>query len=390
MRENPMQSIGNRLNIQPIINGVGPATRLGGLPLSAFVQNSMSESLENNFRMEELHIAASELLSGLLNVEAALVTNSASASLTLAAAACLTGMDSSKIVNLPNVSTFEKNIVIQKSHRDPYDHALTMMVSLKEAGFPSNCHNVEVRHALDENTIAGLWRAGNESDSVSLKDFVDICHLKGVPVIVDAALVIPPLDRLKEMIETNVDFIAVSGGKGFRGPQASGLLITKKQYFNAALLSHLDLDEREATWPAELLGAEMEELPRNGIARGMKVGREQIFGLLAAVAETLEDKREFLEIEELEICLSLLKENNNIKVEKSWEMNLDVPTLHIYPPEQLLVDEFFVKLSSGTPRIVLGQEFTRQGFLTLNPMALQVGQGKIIAEQIIKIIEEAI
>jgi D-glucosaminate-6-phosphate ammonia-lyase len=390
MRENPMNPLKDRLKIQPIINGVGPATRLGGLPLSDFVQKSMRESLENNFRMEELHIASSDFLSDLLNVEAALITNSASASLTLATAACLTGMDSKKVVEIPNFSTFEKNIVIQKAHRDPYDHALTMLVSLKEAGFPSGCHKIEVKHALDENTVAGLWRAGIESDAVGLGEFVEICHSKNVPVIVDAALVIPPLDRLEAMINTNVDFIAISGGKGFRGPQASGLLITKKQYFNAALLNHLDLDEREATWPAGLLGTESIELPRNGVARGMKVGREQIFGLLAAVIENVENNRDCIEIAELEICLSLLEGFKKINISKSWEINLEVPTLHIHPPKDLSVDDFFMKLSNGTPRIVLGQEFTRRGFLTLNPMALQSGQGKLIAEQIIKIAEEVI
>ena len=390
MSHNSNQSILKRLKIEPIINGVGPATRLGGLPLSEFVQQSILESLENNFRMVELHIAASDLLSEMLGVESALITNGASASLTLATAACLTGMDSHQIVSLPNENTFEKNIVIQKAHRDPYDHAITMLgLGLKEAGFPSTCHNIEVVYAIDSKTIAGLWRAGIHSDCVELAEFVQICHSKNVPVIVDAALVIPPVKRLGEMIQTGADFIALSGGKGFRGPQASGLLVTTKEYFKSALLNHLDFDEREATWPAEILGAQRSQLPRNGVGRSMKVGREQIFGLLAAVVETVESNRMNLEIQELENCYSILEKNSKLKIHKSWEENLDTPTIHIYPPKSITADEFFLKLSSGVPRVILGQEFTKKGFLTLNPMALTMGQGKGIAERISKITEEA-
>ena len=176
--------------------------------------------------------------------------------------------------------------------------------------------------------------------------------------------------------------MAISGGKSFRGPHTSGLLVASPANIKIALLHHLDLDERSATWSYEIGDGQFADLPSNGIGRAMKVGREQIFGLIAAIQDYLLVPSYQVGDAEVVECKKELDQGGMVQSEMRFYSPLNVTNLHIASPEHLSADQFYNHLASGAPRIILGQEMSDKGFLTLNPMALQKGEGSQIGRRI--------
>jgi D-glucosaminate-6-phosphate ammonia-lyase len=380
-------SLAERLGVTPIINGVGPATRLGGLNLSEEIEIEMKNSSHLSYRMDELHLAAFDYTAKALNVPGALVTCGAAAALTMAASVCIAGSDVERINSLPHVTWPKKNVVIQRIQSDPYDHAIiTTGAVLRLIGGDRGASLVEIESSLDDTVCAFVYRPNDFETEVELSAIIELCKTKGVPVIIDAAITVPPIERLQNYFKMGATFVATSGGKGFRGPHTAGLLFCSKQNAIAALLHHLDMDERLTTWSSlqEQSNAPL-GLPANGIARGMKVGREQIFGMLAAIDQYLLDPEYHLGNAELDMCEKAVQESDAIEVIRYRNEFLFVDQLKFRIGAPELVDEFYLELHHGAPRVILGQELTSLGFLTLNPMALQLGQGEKIAKQMIEI-----
>lgn len=376
-------SIHSQLEIEPIINGVGPATRLGGLALSENVWKAMHESNERSYRMEELNESAGNLIAKLIGAPACLVTSGASASLTLSAAACIAGFDREMLIDLPFPETTRVKILVQRLHQDPYDHALSAAgARMRAFGDSRGTTAQQLIDAIDGQVCALLWRESADKGALDLATCSKIAHEHGISVIVDGALFIPPISRLKSYLEQGADFIAISGGKSFRGPHTSGLLVANPTNIKIAMLHHLDLDERVATWSYEIADGNFAELASNGIGRAMKVGREQIFGLVAAIQEYLAD--DVYEIGDIEIdeCKNVLDRGSGVQVRKVFYSPLNVTNLHIHAPGDLSADDFYMLLATGSPRIILGQEMSEYGVLTLNPMSLSKGQGFLIGTRI--------
>lgn len=376
-------AIHSQLGIEPIINGVGPATRLGGLALSENVWNAMRESNEQSYRMEELHESAGKFIANLIGAPSSLVTAGASAALTLSTAACIAGFDRQMLIDLPFPQTKRVDVLVQRLHQDPYDHALSAAgARMKPFGDAKETTERQLIESIDENVCALLWRESADNGALDLATCSKIAHERGIPVIVDGALFIPPLNRLEHYLKQGADFIAISGGKGFRGPHTSGLLVASPANIKIAMLHHLDLDERNATWSHQISEGEFAELPSNGIGRSMKVGREQIFGLVAAIQEYLITEGYQIGDKEIAECKNVLDQAKRVQTEKVFYSPLDVTNLHIHAPSDLSADEFYTKLAMGSPRIILGQEMSERGVLTLNPMSLVEGQGIQIATRI--------
>jgi L-seryl-tRNA(Ser) seleniumtransferase len=376
-------SIHSQLAIEPIINGVGPATRLGGLALSDYVWEAMQESNARSYRMEELHESAGKLIANLIGAPSSLVTSGASAALTLSAATCIAGFDRQMLIDLPFPNTNKVDVLVQRSHQDPYDHALSAAgARMRPFGESKSATESQLIESIDEKVCALLWRESEEKGALDLATCSRIAHQRGISVIVDGALFIPPASRLKSYLEKGADFIAISGGKGFRGPHTSGLLVASPANVRIAMLHHLDLDERNATWSHKISEEEFAELPSNGIGRSMKVGREQIFGLVAAIQEYVVSEGYQIGNVEISECKSVLEKASKVQTKDVFYSPLDVTNLHIYAPDGLSADEFYMKLATGSPRIILGQEMSEHGVLTLNPMSLVKGQGFLIGTRI--------
>ncbi|GGM65988.1 hypothetical protein GCM10011608_59090 [Micromonospora sonchi] len=236
------------------------------------------------------------------------------------------------------------------AHLDPYDNAVTSVgARLVPVGYPSSCHADELDRAIGPATAAVLFRPGRPGNLLPLADTCEIAHRHGVPVIVDGALHVPPVDRLTGFLAAGADLVAVSGGKGLRGPQASGLLCGRADLIAAVALHHQDMDERSATWRPPARGRRPDP-PRHGVGRPMKVGREQVMGLLAAVERYLAEpgRDEEPGIAELAVAEAALRAVPALDVRREHEPALDVPVLHVHVGRAgVAVDDVVHRLADG-------------------------------------------
>lgn len=272
--------------VRAIINARSFSTKAGGAALPAEVLEAMRRAGESCVRMDELQDAASGVIAEATGAEAGIVTSGASAALTLGTAACLTGLDVSRMNRLPDTAGVPCEIVVHRSHRNDYDHALLAAgAKFVEAGFSYFTFPYEIEQAITENTAALFYQSGGEGTVMPLASFVRIAHKHGKPVIVDAAADLPPQNNLRAHIEAGADLVAFSGGKHLRGPQATGILCGRSDLILSAALQHQDMDVFPASWPLRNLMAEgkLTGPPHHGIGRGFKVGKEEIVGLMAAL-----------------------------------------------------------------------------------------------------------
>lgn len=376
----------NELDVTPILNGVGPATRLGGLNVDRDIIDEALDCSQASFRMDELHVAASNYLEKTLPVPGGLVTCGAAAALTIATAVVLAGNDSDRMSRLPKVNWKKNKVLVQAGHHDPYDHAIIAAgADLMIVGDQDGCSITEIKLRINDEVCAIVFRCNESTNQVSFEEIAQLCSEKKISLIVDAAIYVPPITRLKDFFDKGARFVATSGGKGFRGPHTAGLLFCNKQDVILSLLQHLDMDERENTWKFLQNQSEFPiTLPTNGIARSMKVGKEQIFQMLLAIRNYTKRTKfaeGYLELKIIED--SLLKEE--IKCVRYFNDFLFVDTLKFFIGNADEVDQFYNLLAKDQPRVILGQELTNEGFLTINPMALNAGEGIEIAGKIIEI-----
>lgn len=381
----------DHLGMRTVLNAVGPATRLGGLPLHPEVWQAMQESLDHSVRMDEFERAAGRRIAELLGVEAAYVTSGASAALYLATAAVMAQGDPARIDRLPDATGMRHRVIIQAAQRDPYDRAVEAAgARIVAIGYPDTTHPGELERAIDDTTAAVLFRPGRNGNLLELPSVCAIAHAAGIPVIVDGALFIPPIQRLRSYLEAGADLVAISGGKGFRGPQGSGLLVGRADLVDVVGLHHQDMDERDTTWPRGADGVPLTP-PRHGIARSMKVGREQIAGLVAAVERYVRDPGadEAAGTRELDIAEKALRDHGGITVHRVHETTLDVPGLHLeVAAAGVAVDAFVKALGAHAEPVFVGESEAWRGVVTLNGMALQPGQGDRLAAALIEVLEE--
>jgi L-seryl-tRNA(Ser) seleniumtransferase len=374
------------LGLRPIVNAVGPATRLGGLPLSDGVLRAMQAAGERNVRMDELQEAAGARLAELLGVPAVYVTSGASAGLTLATAVCDAGDDLEQADALPQILGPRRRVLVQRGHRDPYDHALTAAgVALTEIGYAGSTRADELARELDGTVAAVLWRPEPPRDLLALDTVAGLAKEAGVPVIVDAALDVPPVSRLQDLFAAGADLVVASGGKGFRGPHTSGLLCGRPELIRAVAVHHLDMDVREQTWAASEVTGVTPRYGRHGIGRGMKVGREQVAGLLAAVAEHVADPQRYeagydTELAAIEAGLAV---DPRLVVRRVRNDRLWAPELHVdVSGTGMSADAIVRALEGGEPRIHMGEDLAWRGVLVVNPMGLSKGEGPLIAARL--------
>lgn len=283
------------LGVRRVVNGAGPATRLGGMRLDPRVVDAMRDASQACVRMEELQRRAGAEIAAATGTQAAVVTCGAGAGLALAAAACIAGYDVSAMNHLPGnhlpsrtpgdaPSRFE--VVMLRAQRYPYDHLVKAAgAEIVEVGYYEWTHLYEIERALGERTAAFLYYPSQPSAAPPLADIVAACHRRGVPVIVDAALepVPPVLDH--RFADAGADLMVFSGGKRLGGPQASGVLCGRPDLVESAMLQMLDMDVRAQTWVEDRLITEnvVPGPPHHGLGRAMKVGKEEIAGLVTAV-----------------------------------------------------------------------------------------------------------
>jgi L-seryl-tRNA(Ser) seleniumtransferase len=254
----------SQLGIRPLVNFQGTMTTIGASKMAEEVNAAMAEASRDFVFLEEVKDAVGERIAKLAGTEAAMVSSGAAGAICIGTCACLTGDDQKNVRQLPNLAGMKTQVVIQKRHRNGYDHAVRNTgVKIVE---------VETRDqlaaALGPETAMMYYLGGSSHDwewetSVPLEECLKLTKAANVPVLVDAANMLPPWGNIPKLAAMGVDLIAVSGGKHIRGPQSSGILAGRKDLIRAAWLNSSPHSD--------------------SLGRGMKVNREEMIGLWVAV-----------------------------------------------------------------------------------------------------------
>jgi L-seryl-tRNA(Ser) seleniumtransferase len=282
------------LGLVPIINAAGSVTHLSASPIAADIANAMAEAAQSSIDIADAQGRASAIIAKHTGAEAGIVTAGASAGLLLGAAACLAGLDARAMDRLPDTGGTRNEFIVPRGHRNSYDHAVRAAGGrFIEVGVADRIVGVGVRDteaweiegAITDKT-AGFFYVARPDSRPALQEMAAIARRSGLPLLVDAAAELPPAGNLRRFIAEGADLVVFSGGKAIGGPMASGILCGRRSLVASALLQQLDLDFEFDAWqpPAGLIDKhELQCVPRNGIGRSCKVGKEQIVGLLRAL-----------------------------------------------------------------------------------------------------------
>lgn len=255
------------LGLRRIVNAAATLTSLGGSLMPPEVIDAMAEGARQFVDFHALHAAVGARIAEITRNQAAFISSGAAAGVCLSVATCMTGNDLSLVRAFPDADAFPRNeVLVYRTQRNGYDYAASMTGARM---IDVDADPDTLRDLIGERTAAVLWFAGTRlrGDSPPIEQIVAIAHEAGVPVIVDAAAQIPPVSNLWHFTrEVGADIAIFSGGKGLRGPQSSGLVLGRQDIIDAIRLN---------------------ASPNYSIGRPMKVGKEELFGILAAVEWTL-------------------------------------------------------------------------------------------------------
>jgi L-seryl-tRNA(Ser) seleniumtransferase len=253
------ENIYSTIGVKALINAQGTYTTLGGSLMPPEVADAMAAAARWFVSIPELHEKVGARIAGLIGVPAALVTAGAASAITLGTVACMTHDNPAALDRLPDTSGLRNEVIIQRGHASGYEP----QIQLAGARIVWVKTREELQRAINPRTAMMFFVNRYEPDGqIKRDDWTRVGRERGAPSLNDAAADVPPLSRLAEYLHQGFDLVAVSGGKALRGPQASGLLLGRPDLIAAACSA---------------------QSPHLGIGRGMKVGKEEIVGLLAAV-----------------------------------------------------------------------------------------------------------
>jgi uncharacterized pyridoxal phosphate-dependent enzyme len=250
----PKSNVYTRLGVKTVINCRGTWTYLSGSLQFPEARDAQAEAGRYFVNMVELHHAVGRRLAELTGAESGVITSGAAGAMAAATAACMAGSDPQKIWQLPDITGL-KHEVIMVGGRSAFDSAIRLTgAKLVLVDKPD-----DIANAITPNT-AMIY-------TTDLKDKLEreaaIAKQHNVPLLLDDAAGIPPIDNIKLYAKMKLDLYTFSGGKGLRGPQCSGVLLGRKDLIEAAVRN---------SCPYE-----------GAVCRPMKVGKEEVIGLLTAI-----------------------------------------------------------------------------------------------------------
>jgi len=357
------------LGLRPVVNAAATLTRLGGSRMPPPVVAAMAEAAEAFVDLPELQERAGARIAELTGNEAGYVSAGAAAGIVLAVAACVAGTDPAKIAAFPcPPGPDQPEVIVHRAQRNGYDYAARQTgVAIVEIEGTAGA----LRAAVSPRTACVLWFAGEHfaSGALPLPEVVAIAREHGVPVLVDAAAQIPPLDNLRRFTRgLGADAAIFSGGKGLRGPQASGLVLGR----------------------AELIaGCRANGNPNHSIGRPMKAGKEELAGLLAAVEWSLaQDEPALLAGYEATVqrWLAGLRGLPGVAVERGYPSEAGQPharaIVRVGPPSPWTRDALVAALWDGEPRIAVGLLPGQEDAIALNPQTLEPGEAEVVLDRL--------
>ncbi|HXG32416.1 MAG TPA: hypothetical protein VNJ11_03545 [Bryobacteraceae bacterium] len=367
----PKRDYLKELGVRPVINAAGTYTMLTGSLMAPEAVQAWLSATRVYVRLDDLHDAVGRRIAELIGCEAAMVTAGAASALTLGTAACMTGTDPERIRRLPDTTGMKTEVIIQKSHRFAYDHAV------RNCGvrFIEVETRAELEAAINDRTVMMLFL--NNSDpigQIKAAEFAELGRKHGIPTFIDCAADVPPVENLRKFTDMGFSLVTFSGGKGLRGPQSAGLLLGRKDLIQAARLN---------TCPhADTIG------------RGHKVNKEEMLAMLAAVEAYLKRDHQ-AEWREWEKRVNLIADTVTAiagVTTEVWvpEIANHVPHLRIrWDPARipLTTEEVVRQLREGEPSIEVVPG-TREG-LTVGVWMLQPGEAQIVARRLREILKKA-
>ncbi|MBI3943634.1 MAG: aminotransferase class V-fold PLP-dependent enzyme [Chloroflexi bacterium] len=365
-------SIYSRLGLRTFINAYGTITTLGGSIMPAPVLEAMLDASRHYVQLEELLEKAGARIAQLTGAEAAFICSGAASGMLLSGAACLTGTDVEAVRGLPDVGDRPNEFVISLVDSHYYIHQGFRLAGgrLVKVGTPQHVTAADYAGGMTAKTAAAVFFLGSQPLE-QLPEIIAVAHQQHVPVIVDAASQLPPRAFLKDLTGMGADLVVFSGGKGLYGPQSTGLILGRTELVRACALN---------------------SSPYSAIGRGMKVGKEEIAGLLRAV-ELFMEQDEAAVIRDWEHrCHTIEAAAHGVAGIRSEfqeaHTNRFPPAcplihLHFLPAAPVTAAAVHTALKDGEPAILAN---LHDDTLSFSPQTLQAGEAEIIASRLREIL----
>ena len=366
---NPYQELG----VTTVINCEGTMTMLGGSVLRPELEAVMAMAGRHFVNIPELEEAAGKRIAEMLKLPegyGALVTSGAAAAIQSGLAGILTKDNEAFIRQLPDLTGMKSEVIIQKSHRNPFDHQLRSTgIKLIEIETQD-----DLRQAVNDRTaLMHFSNFANATGKIKVDEWVKLAKQYNVPCMNDAAADTPPVSHLWDYANMGYDLITFSGGKAMRGPQCAGLLIGRKDLVGYALLNNSPHEDT--------------------LGRSQKVGKEEIIGMVKALELFLKEDHDALAREWQDRLERISRELTRVPgVSTSFfvpDIANHVPHMQITWDSRVSAEpkQISKALRSSKPAIVIGGEEGRPGLIICSFM-LQSGEDKIVAEQLARALRE--
>lgn len=363
----------DELGVTTVINCEGTMTMLGGSVLRPELEAVMAMAGRHFVSIPELEVAAGKRIAEMLKLPegySALVTSGAAAAIQSGLAGILTGDNEALIRQLPDLTGMKSEVIIQKSHRNPFDHQLRStgikLIEIETAD--------QLRQAVNDRTaMMHFSNFANAAGQIKVDEWVKLGKQYNVPCMNDAAADTPPVSHLWDYTNMGYDLVTFSGGKAMRGPQCAGLLIGRKDLVAYALLNNSPHEDT--------------------LGRSQKVGKEEIIGMVKALELYLKEDHDALAREWQGRLELVARELNKVPgVSTSFfvpDIANHVPHMQITWDSRVSLEprEASKLLRSAKPAIVIGGGEGRPG-LTMCSFMLQPGEDKIVAEQLSRVLRE--
>jgi uncharacterized pyridoxal phosphate-dependent enzyme len=359
----------DELGVTTVINGQGTMTMLGGSLMRPEVEAVMALAGRHFVSIPDLEVAAGKRIAEMLKLPdgyTALVTSGAAAAMQSGLAGILTGDNPQFIQQLPDLAGMKSEVIIQKSHRNPFDHQLRATgVKLVEIETRE-----ELRKSVNSKTaMMHFSNFANAAGQIKVDEWVKLAKEYNIPSFIDAAADTPPVSHLWDYTKMGYDLAAFSGGKAIRGPQCAGLLIGRKDLIAYALLNNSPHEDT--------------------LGRSQKVGKEEIVGMVKALESYLKEDQEALMKEwwrRLDYVSGEITRVPGVSTAFAVpDIANHVPHMEInWDPRHisLTAQEASKQLRSGKPSIVLGRSGNGLG---MNSFMLQPDEEKIIAQHLVEL-----
>ena len=369
----PARDYFRELGVKTFINAAGTYTALTASTMPPEVREAWQYATGHYVKLTQLQDAVGARIAELTGAEAAMVTSGAAGALTVGTAGILTGTDPEKIRRLPDTSGMRNEVLIQKSHRFAYDHAVRSAgVTMVEVETPE-----DVERAAGSRTAMMLFfNDANDRGAIKDAEWVRLARQHNIPSFIDCAADVPPVENLTKYLKLGFDLVTFSGGKGLMGPQSAGLLLGRKNLIEAARLNTSPFSD--------------------SLARGMKVNKEEMLAMMVAVEHYLKrdhaaDLREWNR--RCDVIAMAAKQVKTVTSE------VIVPPIANHVPHlvlrwdaasvKLTPAEAMQRLADGEPSIE-ACPLTDQERLVFGVWMMQPGDAEVVARRVREVLKEAV